>query len=460
MNDMDLFELLYDKVGVDNSMLEMLKTAKAAKTAGAKEWAGAIGSEAKRLGSAGFSRAWPYALTAGVTGAATTGAAYLALKRSKKTGKSLEERRADDSRDTYEAKELIRNMKGQPSSFSSEAAGVFTKHQKDLAKVMSDHPGKGALRVGAALGLPLGISIARNKKYQSWLRDMASKAKGKTASVNVRNQINSAAGRIMEQVGQGKGLNARQGYILDRSSAKVFGNKLAPRDLSRIPTRGPEQAAATINHGFDAARRAKRNLPTIKTGSISKSPLRALPKVHTVNPGKAISKSTVNAAPSIASTPNPMAAMPSMSVTASVADAWGRELAKEAAGWGDHIRHIGSLASAAGSAIANRAKPAMNAVVGGLNKAGPVVRDALTKPPTWQRAAVGAGVGAGVNVIRNRMKPKEERGSYLGAAAKGGVVGGLGGAASKGFVETSSKGGLGRFFAGNMGQPKPPDYSI
>jgi len=69
-----------------------------------------------------------------------------------------------------------------------------------------------------------------------------------------------------------------------------------------------------------------------------------------------------------------------------------------------------------------------------INKVGPTVGRALTAvkgSSTGRRALIGAGAGAALNVGRNFMKPKQERGSMLGAATRGAAVGGLAGLASK-----------------------------
>jgi hypothetical protein len=391
MNDIDLYTLLSKQYPIDMDMLGKLKTA----GPNLVNYIEATGKVAKTVGQ----RVWPAALASGVALGATAAASYGLSQRSKKTGKSLEEQAADRLSDLQEAREIVREKNKEPPSFASESAKTLTKGYKEFAKIMADHPVKGALAAGITMAAPVGWALGR--KHDQAIRNFAK------ANMN--------------------------------------------------------KSAASMSAGL-------RGLP-------------ALPKVNTVKPSAPIPANTINASKALINT---SAQIPQMtktfSVTAAVAEEWGRELAKEAMTIppglasmaqraGNTLLHAKSLASATGSAIAQKAQPlidraksvaapVISAAMGPLNKAGPLVHKAMIHTPTWQRAAVGAGVGAGVNMVRNRMKPKDERGSYLGAAATGGAVGALGGAASKGFAETSRQGGLGRFFAGNMGQPKPISYTI
>lgn len=108
------------------------------------------------------------------------------------------------------------------------------------------------------------------------------------------------------------------------------------------------------------------------------------------------------------------------------ADAWARELARQ---------DMDKLAS---GELSKEKTAFLGKVLGmaaqGLNKAGPALRPAIARigrATAGQRAGYGAAGGAALNVARHFMKPKEERGSLLGAAAKGALVGGGAGLAAK-----------------------------
>lgn len=107
-------------------------------------------------------------------------------------------------------------------------------------------------------------------------------------------------------------------------------------------------------------------------------------------------------------------------------DAWARELARQ---------DMDKLAS---GELSKEKTAFLGKVLGlaaqGLNKAGPALRPAIARigrATAGQRAGYGAAGGAALNVARHFMKPKEERGSLLGAAAKGALVGGGAGLAAK-----------------------------
>lgn len=141
------------------------------------------------------------------------------------------------------------------------------------------------------------------------------------------------------------------------------------------------------------------------------------------DPGSAVSemKKSVDTMKKAVSNLAPKPKVAAMDKIAMV-DAWARQLAREDF---EKSATIGAM------------------LTGAVNRFGPAIGRGLTaikNSSTAKRTLVGAAGGAGLNLMRHYMKPKnpmtgQRDGSALGAAAGGAAIGAVGGLASKSIAE-------------------------